>query len=121
MESKGLLKFLKLDGLIEHLTGYAEDKMALFKIEAKEELSAIITKVVIILMVILLGAFTLLFASLAIGIYLNFLFNSSFIGFVIIAIFYLIFLVIGLMLKDHKSLHTFVRKNIEDIDSNDNN
>lgn len=119
MESKGLLKLLKLDSLIEHLTGYAEDKIALFKIEAKEELSTVITKVIIIFLVVVFAAFFLLFASLTLAIYLNSVLNSSISGFAIVALIYLVVLVAVVLLKDHKAFHRLVEKSVNN-NSEDN-
>lgn len=119
MESKGLLKLLKLDSLVEHLTGYAEDKIELFKIEAKEELSTIITKAIIILLIIVFASFFLLFLSLALAIYLNHALQTQVGGYAIMAIAYLIILVTVFMLKDSKSLHKAVEKSMSGSDNED--
>ena len=39
MEVKGLFKLLKLDNMIEHLSGYIEDRIEIVKLEAKEEIA----------------------------------------------------------------------------------
>jgi hypothetical protein len=46
-----ILKFLKLDSLIENLTGYVETRIELTKMEIKEDLAKGLSKVVVFLLV----------------------------------------------------------------------
>ena len=43
-----VLKFLKLDGLVDGLSGYIETRVSLLKIEVKEEIIELISKILVI-------------------------------------------------------------------------
>jgi hypothetical protein len=84
-----ILKFLKLDGLIESLTGYIESRIELTKLEIKEDIAMGLAKV---LLAILIGVVFCLFIIL-ISIAVAHLIAESvgpFGGFAIVAGFYLI-------------------------------
>lgn len=61
MLKDSILKFLKLDSLIENLTGYVETRIELTKMELKEDLAKGLSKVALILV---LGAVLSLFVVL---------------------------------------------------------
>ena len=89
-----ILKFLKLDSLIENLTGYIEARIELTKLEIKEDLAKGLAKVAIFM---LMGGVLTLFVIL-ISIAIALLIGKSvgtFGGFSIVAGFYLL---LGLLL-----------------------
>ena len=47
-----LLKFLKMDTLIENITGYVETRIELLKIEMKEELAKAISKALVYVVIV---------------------------------------------------------------------
>ena len=102
MDAKGVLKFLKLEGLSEHLSGYIEDRMALLKLELQEDAASLGAKVVLLLVMVLLGMSCLLFVSIASAILLNTFLGHSYLGYFIVAGIYLVltFLVYGLKDND---------------------
>jgi uncharacterized membrane protein YqjE len=89
-----LLKFLKLDSLIEHLTGYVEARIELTKLEIKEDVAKGLSKV---LLFMLMGTVFLLFIILISVAVAHLIAKSigAFGGFAIVAGFYLL---LGLLL-----------------------
>ena len=51
MLKETILKFLKMDSLIEHVTGYVETRIELLKIEMKEELAKTLSKALVYLVI----------------------------------------------------------------------
>jgi uncharacterized membrane protein YqjE len=47
-----LLKFLKLDSLIDHITGYVEARIELMKIEMREELAKAVSKAIVYVVIV---------------------------------------------------------------------
>jgi uncharacterized membrane protein YqjE len=89
-----ILKFLKMDSLIENITGYVEARIELMKIEIKEEVAKGLAKsLVIVVMIAVLTLFVLLI-SMAVA-YKMGESIGTFGGFAIVAGFYLF---IGLLL-----------------------
>ena len=117
MDNKGLFKLLKLDNLIEHLSGYVEDKIDLVKIELKEELALAIAKIIITMVMVVFVLFALLFASITLAIYLNTLLQSNLAGYGIVASFYLVLFIIVFLAKKHPKLHTWIEQKVKQISS----
>jgi hypothetical protein len=65
---EGIAKFLKLDSLMENLTGYVETRIEIMKYDLKEDLSKVLSQVSIMIGLVLIGMFALLFISLAIAV-----------------------------------------------------
>lgn len=84
-----ILKFLKLDTLIDHLTGFVETRIALMKVEIQEEIARVLSKAMVFLVVVaVLTLFVLLF-SIAVS-YEIAKHVGMFGGFAIVAGFYLL-------------------------------
>lgn len=98
MWKESILKLLKLDGLVENLTGYIETRMELMKLEVREEIAKAIAHLSILFFVLAAGSLFILFASvslaLLIGKYVGF-----FEGFAIVAVFYLLVVIIIVLLR----------------------
>lgn len=84
-----VLKFLKLDSLIENLTGYVETRIELTKLELKEDIAKSLAKV---LLFILMGAVFTLFVVLISVAVAHLIAKSigAFGGFAVVAGFYLL-------------------------------
>jgi hypothetical protein len=93
MENK-FLKFFKLDGLLESLKGYIDTRLQMLKLDLEEKASGIISSLVFVVLLAFCFIMMLIFLSLALGNYLNSLFNSSYLGFGLMGIFYLILVII---------------------------
>ncbi len=94
-----VLKFLKLDGLIENLTGYVESRIELTKMEIREDIAMGLSKV---LLAILMGSvFTLFIILISIAVaHLIAKSIGAFGGFAVVAGFYLL---LGLLLFAFKN------------------
>jgi uncharacterized membrane protein YqjE len=58
-----ILKFLKLDSLIEHLTGFVETRIELLKVEVQEELARVLSRALVFMVILsVLTLFILLFS-----------------------------------------------------------
>lgn len=88
-----------MDNIVKHLAGLVEAKIELAKIEIKEQVALIASKVAYLVIIILLGL--LLFITLNIGIAtaLNAALNSPFWGYFIVAGFWGIVLAVLIFMK----------------------
>jgi uncharacterized membrane protein YqjE len=84
-----ILKFLKLDSLIEHLTGFVETRIELMKVEVQEEIARVLSRALVFIVILaVLTLFVLLFSmalSFKIGEHVG-----NFGGFAIVGGFYLL-------------------------------
>jgi uncharacterized membrane protein YqjE len=112
MLKETLLKFLKLDGLVNNLTGYIETRIELMKYEVKEDMARAISKVALLLMVSVFFVFFLLFASAAVAHKIGESLGT-FAGYGIVAGFYLVLLLFIVLLREPLSHR--VEKKIKDI------
>lgn len=106
------LKFLKLDGLLEAVKGYIDARIQLFKLEMQEKASNVIATMIFIVLVAFCALMTLIFISFALGFFLGRLLGDTYLGFLIIGLFYLIFLIILGLNIGKGSLHLKVKKAI---------
>ena len=91
---------LNLEKLIDNLNKFMELKMEIYELKVKEQLVQIISSIATLTLILTLGIIMLFFFSLALGFYLNSLFESGFIGFALIGAFYLLIGVLLLVFKD---------------------
>jgi len=103
-EKKGLLNFLKLDSIIENLSGYVENKLEILKIELKVDAAYLASRLILLIFLFTLAFIILLFLSLAAGIVINLWLGSSYLGFLVIGGFYLLLLVVIIIFKNKLKL-----------------
>lgn len=94
-----LLKFFHLDSIMANLSGYVEAKVALVKIEIREEVAGILTKGLMMMLIFMVGFLFLLFATLGLAQYLNTVTESEFWGYMIVAGFFGILLALLVLLR----------------------
>jgi hypothetical protein len=94
-----ILKFLRLDGIISNLSGYVETRVALVKIEIREEVAGILSKALIMMVIFMVGFMVLLFLCIGTANYLNMVLESQFGGYMIIALFFGLLLLILLVFR----------------------
>lgn len=99
MFGESISKFLKLDNLIGHITGYFETKVELVKVDAKQQLADGLSKALTFLLISFVFALVILFLSLGVAIVLATHFGD-FIGFGLVALFYVIVGVVLILSKD---------------------
>ena len=112
---KGLFSFFNIDSIIENLTGYVEKRIALFKIELKDDLALATARIIIYLILSLSLFMILLFLSIAGAVLLNKIFDSASLGFFIIAGIYLIIFAIFFFLKDAPWMEDKLKNKLLDI------
>ncbi|MCX8491275.1 MAG: phage holin family protein [Cyclobacteriaceae bacterium] len=103
-----LFKFLRLDNLFSHLTGFVETQAALLKMEVREEVAKIIARGLVVGFILLLAFLFLLFLSIGLAHYLNDFFHEAYIGYWIIAGLYGLPCVVFLLLR--KQISTAIEK-----------
>jgi len=108
-EKKGLLNFLKLDSIIENLSGYVENKLEILKIELKEDGAYLASRLILLIFLCTLAFVILLFLSLAAGIVINLWLSSSYLGFIIIGGFYLLLLVLIIIFKNKLKIESKIQ------------
>jgi uncharacterized membrane protein YqjE len=84
-----LLKFLKMDSLIDNLTGYVEARIELMKIEIKEEVAKGIAKALVMIVVMAVLMLSVLLISMAVAYKIGEA-VGTFGGFAIVGGFYLL-------------------------------
>jgi hypothetical protein len=94
------LDILNLDKLVNNISKFIELKLELYELKFKEQLVVIISSFATLALIISFGLFMLLFASLALSFYLNGVFESGFLGFVIVGLIYLLICIILVVFKD---------------------
>jgi uncharacterized membrane protein len=94
-----LFKFLRLDNLVSHLTGFVETQAALLKMEVREEVAKILARGLVLGSILLLAFLFLLFLSVGLAHYLNGFFHEAYIGYWIIAGLYGLPCILFLLLR----------------------
>lgn len=108
-----ILKFLRLDGIINNLTGYVESRVALVKIEIREEVASVLSRGLIVMGIFMVGFMCLLFLCVGLANYLNMVLESPFAGYMIIALFFGLLLLILLVFR--KALFRMLEKRFEEM------
>jgi len=80
-----IFKFLRLDNLMENLTGYVEARIELLKIEIKEDIAKVLANALRIIIVAFLALIFLLFLSIGLAHFLNNYFDKPQVGYWIVA------------------------------------
>lgn len=103
---ESILKFLRLDTIIEHLMGYFQDKVELIKAELREELAKALAQALLVGTMILVAFMFLLFISMGLAHYIIANGYPSYIGYGAVAGLYgLLFL---LFLLFRKSIYGYL-------------
>ena len=112
MFKEGIAKFLKLDNLMENLTGYVETRIELMKYDVKEDLSKILAKVSVLIVVAITAIFFLLFLSIALAVLLG---NriGYFAGFGIVSLVYVI--AAAILYAKRETLEVRMEEKIKDV------
>lgn len=80
-----IFKFLRLDNLVQHVSGYVEARIELLKIEIREDVAKVLSRALMVLIIALLAMLFLLFFSVGLAHFLNSFFTDPFIGYWIVA------------------------------------
>ena len=119
-EKSKLFKFLKIDAIIENLTGLIEARLELAKIEIKEEVAKTGARIITGIVLAFLAVMIVIFLSMSLATWLNYLLDSVYLGYVIVTGFYLLVLVLLIVFKVHVWLQQKIEAMlIQPVDEND--
>jgi uncharacterized membrane protein YqjE len=99
MIKDSVLKFLKLDNLIQNLTGFVETKVELMKLEIKEDLAKGLSRVAVFIVVAFTFVLFIVFFSVALAFKLGES-MGTFGGFAVVAAFYLLLAIVTFLLRE---------------------
>jgi len=109
-----LPKILKIDQLIDRISKYVQIRLDLAKADLAGHLSGVISGIFSLILVLFFLAFFCLFLSFGIAILLNELFESSFWGYLIVSVFYLILFGVAVSLSRSGKLKESIRQSFLD-------
>lgn len=121
-EKSKLFKFLRLDAIIEHLTGLIEARVELAKIEIKEEVSRIGARIIAGVVFAFFLVMIIIMFSIALAAWINVMLESGYWGYFIVTGFYLLTLILLIVFKVHIRLQQKMESLLidsEDIDEDD--
>lgn len=122
-EKSRLFKFLKIDAIIENLTGLIETRLELAKMELKEELAKFGARIIALVIFAFLGVMIIIFFSFWIATLLNSYIDSRWAGYAIVTGFYFLVLILLVIFKVHVILQTKIEdalmQNVDGEDDDD--
>jgi uncharacterized membrane protein YqjE len=89
-ENKKFLDIFRIKNIVNALIGFIETKVELYKIQFKEEVAKALTIMVLVIILSMVGMLFILFLSHFISRLLNDVFESDYLGFMIVTGFYLV-------------------------------
>jgi hypothetical protein len=99
--SEAVLKFLRLDNFVQHMTGYVENRIELLKIEIKEDVSKAMARGLVMVVLFLMGFLFLIFFSVGLAHFVNSWFHAPYVGFWSVAGIYAIIFLLLLAFKNN--------------------
>jgi len=94
-----IFKFLRIESLVENLSGYVETRVKLLKIEIREDLAKVLSKGLVHITLVLFGSLVLIFFSIGLAEYFNTFFLDAFKGYWIVSGIYLVVFVLFLVFR----------------------
>jgi uncharacterized membrane protein YqjE len=114
-EKKGILNLLGIGNIIDQLKALVETRMQIIKLEIKEELSKSFAKALIGLVLIFILFIALLFLSIAISIYLGYILDNYFYGFLLTSGFYFLLFIILYLLRNKIGFREYFEKELSKL------
>jgi uncharacterized membrane protein YqjE len=105
MKLKKAANLFHIDRIIDHLVGFGETRFEILKLDFKEESVRVIAKLLTAAVIVLFSTLFFIFFSVMLAIILNRALNSEYLGFAIIAAFFLVLLISVLVIKQTKWYH----------------
>ncbi|MBK5279954.1 MAG: phage holin family protein [Bacteroidia bacterium] len=97
--TESIFKFLRLDGLFNHITGFMEARIELLKIEIKEDVAKTLANAMIFGIFFFFGFMFMVFFSIGLAHFLNQYFDKSYAGYSIVAGLYLVGFAVFMILR----------------------
>lgn len=111
--AESILKFLKLDSLIQHVTGYVEARIELMKVEIREDLARSVARAIVLVTMIFVGFLFLLFLSVGLAHFITTYTQMAYVGYWSVAGIYGVFFLIIYMFR--KSIYDRFEKQLMDV------
>ena len=96
-----VFRLLGIDSLIRSLSDYVEARVELVKMEVRDEISRHLSRFFVVLLTLLLFFMAFGFLSITAGLYLNEILESSWQGFLMVGIGYLVLAILILLFREH--------------------
>lgn len=113
-----MIKISNLDKIVDTLTKYIDVRLEILKLQLKENAVNLLSVLIYIFILLTLLLSFLFFSAMALGLWLNYMLESTYLGFVIIAATYLIPITIALVNKGkivrNKLLSSFFESALEE-------
>jgi uncharacterized membrane protein YqjE len=110
---ESILKFLRLDSLVQHVTGYVEARIELMKVEIREDLAKTIARAIILVTLILVGFLMLLFLSIGLAHYIAAYLQSAYLGYWSVAGLYALLFIIVVLFRN--PIYEYFEKQFMDV------
>ncbi|MEJ0056192.1 MAG: phage holin family protein [Bacteroidota bacterium] len=111
--SETILKFLRLDSLIQNITGFVETRIELMKIEIREDVAKAVARGLMMGALFLVGFLFLIFFSLGLAILLNSFFEQASAGYwIVTGIYAATFLI---LLASRKGLQSYFETHMKEM------
>ncbi len=114
-EKKGILSFLGVSNVLEQLKALVDTRVKIIKLELKDELAKFFSNALISLLLINILLFFIFLLSVGVCIYVGELLQSYYLGFFIVAGFYLFLFILLLIFKDKTGLKEFFEKELNKL------
>jgi uncharacterized membrane protein YqjE len=108
-----VFKFLKLENIVNSLTGYVESRVELVKIEIREDVARTLSHGLVYAALMLFAFLFLVFLSIGLAQYLNTLLSASYPGYLIISAVYGVAFLIFLLFR--KNINNNFEKHFSEI------
>ncbi len=111
--AESILKFLKLDSLVNHVTGYVEARIELMKVEIREDIAKTVARAIVVVTLILVGFLFLLFLSIGLAHFIIHYVQSSYVGYWAVAGLYGAFFLMLFLFR--KSIYDVFEKKLLEV------
>jgi hypothetical protein len=101
---------LNISEIIQTIKQLFEVRLQLIKDEVQEQFSRLMTKIVVLVLIGVSALMILLFASIALGFYLSEVTQSTPLGFLYVALVYLVLFIILFIIKNSSGLQVSVQR-----------
>ena len=95
-----ILKFLRLDNIIDNASGYVEARLELYKMEIREDMARLLAKALVYMIIGLFGFLLLVFFSIGLAQFLNGYFEKGYAGYWIVASIYGVVVLVFLLFRN---------------------
>jgi uncharacterized membrane protein YqjE len=118
-EKSKLFKFLRVDAIIEHLSGLIEARLELVKFELREEFAKMGARIIATILLSFLGVLIIVFLSFSLSTLFNYLLDSRFLGYFIVTGFYSLTLILLLVFNVRSWLQLKIERMLIDTEEKD--